>query len=100
MRWPGLAAQGMIPDEDAACWPKPIALLRTIEHRLQMIDDRQTHRLPDDPAELDNVAHLAVLRMGCADRSACPACCRDAAAGSTTALEADEATPLPQSRSA
>lgn len=32
--------------------------LRTIEHRLQMIDDRQTHALPIDPLALDQVARL------------------------------------------
>src|SRR5205085_2149387 len=32
------------------CW--------TIEHRLQMVDDRQTHSIPTDPAALDNVARL------------------------------------------
>ena len=33
-------------------------LLRTVEHRLQMVDDAQTHSLPSDPAALDNVARL------------------------------------------
>src|SRR4029079_4734454 len=33
-------------------------LLRTVEHRLQMVDDAQTHSLPSDPAALDNVALL------------------------------------------
>ena len=32
--------------------------LRTAEHRVQMIDDRQDHRLPVDPAALDAVANL------------------------------------------
>jgi [glutamine synthetase] adenylyltransferase / [glutamine synthetase]-adenylyl-L-tyrosine phosphorylase len=31
---------------------------RTIEHRLQMIDDRQTHQIPNDRAALDTVALL------------------------------------------
>ncbi|MDX2102299.1 MAG: bifunctional [glutamine synthetase] adenylyltransferase/[glutamine synthetase]-adenylyl-L-tyrosine phosphorylase [Alphaproteobacteria bacterium] len=30
--------------------------LRRVEHRLQMIDDHQTHRLPEDPADLAAVA--------------------------------------------
>ncbi len=38
--------------------------LRTIEHRLQMVDDRQTHTLPENPTELDNVANLHGLRNG------------------------------------
>jgi glutamate-ammonia-ligase adenylyltransferase len=33
-------------------------LLRTIEHRVQMVADAQTHLLPADPAALDNVAKL------------------------------------------
>jgi glutamate-ammonia-ligase adenylyltransferase len=33
-------------------------LLRTIEHRAQMIADQQTHRLPRDPEALDEVARL------------------------------------------
>src|SRR5438309_889253 len=33
-------------------------LLRTIEHRVQMVEDAQTHLLPAEPAALDNVAEL------------------------------------------
>jgi glutamate-ammonia-ligase adenylyltransferase len=33
--------------------------LRTTEHRIQMIEDRQEHRLPLDPAALDAVARLS-----------------------------------------
>lgn len=33
-------------------------LLRTIEHRVQMVEDAQTHLLPADPHALDNVARL------------------------------------------
>nr|MDQ2878268.1 glutamine-synthetase adenylyltransferase [Pseudomonadota bacterium] len=40
-------------------------LLRTIEHRVQMIDDRQTHVLPAGPA-LDGVARLHGLVDGAA----------------------------------
>ena len=32
--------------------------LRDVEHRLQMVDDRQTHSLPDDPDALADIAHL------------------------------------------
>jgi [glutamine synthetase] adenylyltransferase / [glutamine synthetase]-adenylyl-L-tyrosine phosphorylase len=39
-------------------------LFRTIEHRLQMVDDRQTHSLPSDGAALDNVAQLHGLGGG------------------------------------
>jgi glutamate-ammonia-ligase adenylyltransferase len=39
-------------------------LLRTIEHRVQMVDDAQTHLLPADGAALDNVAQLHGLDDG------------------------------------
>jgi glutamate-ammonia-ligase adenylyltransferase len=39
-------------------------LLRTVEHRVQMIDDAQTHLLPTEAAALDNVAQLDGLPDG------------------------------------
>jgi glutamate-ammonia-ligase adenylyltransferase len=39
-------------------------LLRTIEHRVQMVDDAQTHLLPPSPDALDNVAQLHGLGSG------------------------------------
>jgi glutamate-ammonia-ligase adenylyltransferase len=39
-------------------------LLRTIEHRVQMVEDAQTHLLPASPAALDNVARLHGLASG------------------------------------
>jgi len=39
-------------------------LLRTIEHRVQMVEDAQTHLLPADAAALDNVALLHGLVDG------------------------------------
>jgi glutamate-ammonia-ligase adenylyltransferase len=39
-------------------------LLRTVEHRLQMVEDAQTHMLPASEAALDNVARLAGLADG------------------------------------
>jgi glutamate-ammonia-ligase adenylyltransferase len=41
-------------------------LLRTVEHRVQMVDDAQTHLLPTDRAALDNVARLHGLGDGTA----------------------------------
>jgi len=38
--------------------------LRTVEHRVQMVDDAQTHLLPADSGALDNVAQLHGLRGG------------------------------------
>ena len=39
-------------------------LLRTIEHRVQMVEDAQTHLLPASPAALNNVALLHGLASG------------------------------------
>jgi glutamate-ammonia-ligase adenylyltransferase len=54
-----LAEAGLIPAEDAETLAHAYRMLRTVEHRLQMVDDQQTHRLPADPEPLDNVARLA-----------------------------------------
>ena len=52
-----LAAAGLIGADAAAALTAGYTLLRTIEHRVQMVDDRQTHTLPTGPA-LDGVARL------------------------------------------
>jgi glutamate-ammonia-ligase adenylyltransferase len=39
-------------------------VLRTVEHRVQMVDDAQTHLLPSAPEALDNVAQLHGLAAG------------------------------------
>jgi glutamate-ammonia-ligase adenylyltransferase len=53
-----LADAGWIDPGDAAALAAAYTRLRTVEHRLQMVDDRQTHSLPTDPAALENVAAL------------------------------------------
>lgn len=53
-----LAHAGWIDPGDAAALTAAYTRLRTVEHRLQMVDDRQTHSLPTDPAALENVAAL------------------------------------------
>jgi glutamate-ammonia-ligase adenylyltransferase len=59
-----LAKAGRIGAGDAAALAEAYRLYRTIEHRLQMVDDRQTHSLPADPAALDTVARLHGLAGG------------------------------------
>jgi glutamate-ammonia-ligase adenylyltransferase len=59
-----LAEAGWIPPDEAEDLAAAYRLLRTIEHRLQMVDDRQTHSLPEDPAAMDNVARLHGLDGG------------------------------------
>lgn len=58
-----LAAAGHLPRESVTSLTRAYERLRQIEHRVQMIDDRQTHALPSTPAGL---AHLAVF-LGEAD---------------------------------
>jgi len=53
-----LGEAGRIAPEDAAALAGSYRLLRVAEHRLQMVDDRQTHSLPADRDALDNVARL------------------------------------------
>ena len=52
-----LAAAGHIAGEDAAAMGEAYDRLRTVEHRLQMIEDHQTHTVPQGAA-LDHVARL------------------------------------------
>lgn len=59
-----LVTAGWIDRDDAAMLGDAYRFYRTIEHRLQMIDDRQTHSLPVDPAALDAVARLHGLSAG------------------------------------
>ncbi len=60
-----LAAAGIITAEDATLLGDAYDRLRVVEHRLQMVADRQTHSLPDFPA-LDSVAQLDGLADGAA----------------------------------
>ncbi|MFM6852549.1 MAG: bifunctional [glutamine synthetase] adenylyltransferase/[glutamine synthetase]-adenylyl-L-tyrosine phosphorylase [Sphingopyxis sp.] len=61
-----LAVAGHVPGEVAAALAAHYTMLRTIEHRLQMVADQQTHRLPDTTPALDNVAQLHDLADGAA----------------------------------
>jgi glutamate-ammonia-ligase adenylyltransferase len=59
-----LAQEGRISRDEADQLSAAYRLLRTIEHRLQMVEDKQTHSIPSDPAALDNVAQLHGLGSG------------------------------------
>ncbi|MEO6716243.1 MAG: bifunctional [glutamine synthetase] adenylyltransferase/[glutamine synthetase]-adenylyl-L-tyrosine phosphorylase [Novosphingobium sp.] len=61
-----LAAAGIVAGDDAQLLGTRYERLREIEHRLQMVEDRQTHSLPKDPAALDAVARLDSLENGAA----------------------------------
>ncbi|MBN9789307.1 glutamine-synthetase adenylyltransferase [Pseudonocardia sp. TMWB2A] len=61
-----LAKAGRIDADEAEQLAESYALYRTIEHRLQMVDDQQTHSLPKDSEALDRVARLHGLKDGAA----------------------------------
>src|SRR5690606_31364800 len=61
-----LAVEGIVPVDDAMLLGESYDRLRAVEHRLQMVHDRQTHSLPADPAALDGVAQLDGLEDGTA----------------------------------
>ena len=60
-----LARKQWIALETAEEMKEAYRFLRTLEHRLQMIDDEQTHTLPSSDADLDHVACF----MGFASRA-------------------------------
>lgn len=60
-----LAAAGRIEEAHARILGEGYDRLRVIEHRLQMVEDRQTHSLPDGAA-LEKVAYLDGLGSGAA----------------------------------
>ena len=51
-----LAAAGKMDRRAAADLADAYVFLRNTEHRLQMVHDRQTHRLPEEPEELARIA--------------------------------------------
>jgi glutamate-ammonia-ligase adenylyltransferase len=61
-----LRAAGLVSDTAASDLGLAYGFLRKLEHRLQMIEDEQTHSLPKSDAEL---AHIACF-MGFPDRAA------------------------------
>jgi glutamate-ammonia-ligase adenylyltransferase len=54
----GLRAEGWVTAEAEAELAAAYRFLRSVEHRLQMVADEQTQRLPTDPVALANVAGL------------------------------------------
>lgn len=53
-----LADAEIIPAEDARVLGEAYDRLRTLEHRLQMVSDQQTHKLSTDWAAIDSLAQL------------------------------------------
>lgn len=90
-----LAAAGQIPEDQAETLSSAYRLYRTIEHRLQMVDDQQTHAIPKDGEAIDGVARLHGLEDGRA-LLALLAPRVEAVGRIYDALDADEAEVLPR----
>jgi glutamate-ammonia-ligase adenylyltransferase len=61
-----LTAAGQLDEPMARALADAYRTLRTVEHRIQMVDDAQTHLLPAEAGALDNVAELHGLENGAA----------------------------------
>ncbi|MFT8242962.1 bifunctional [glutamine synthetase] adenylyltransferase/[glutamine synthetase]-adenylyl-L-tyrosine phosphorylase [Roseomonas sp. BN140053] len=59
-----LAGAGRLDRRAAADLADAYGFLRVVEHRLQMVADRQTHRLPEDPEGLARIASFCGFGMG------------------------------------
>ncbi len=59
-----LVAAGRLDQATAGSLGNAYRLLRTVEHRVQMVEDAQTHLLPAQAEALDNVARLQGLESG------------------------------------
>jgi glutamate-ammonia-ligase adenylyltransferase len=96
-----LAAAGLIPPGDAALLGESYDFLRTIEHRLQMVRDQQTHSLPAQAEALDEVARLHGLASGDALVGELRAVCEAVGARYDELLRANAAaqlaSPMPKS---
>lgn len=57
-----LGAAGRIKEADAQFLSRAYRVLRTIEHRIQMVADEQTHALPKTAAQAKIIAQLCGLR--------------------------------------
>ncbi|MCS6765117.1 MAG: bifunctional [glutamate--ammonia ligase]-adenylyl-L-tyrosine phosphorylase/[glutamate--ammonia-ligase] adenylyltransferase [Candidatus Protistobacter heckmanni] len=51
-----LAERDLLPADCTRELDQAYRFLRTVEHRLQYLDDAQTHTLPNDPADLERIA--------------------------------------------
>jgi [glutamine synthetase] adenylyltransferase / [glutamine synthetase]-adenylyl-L-tyrosine phosphorylase len=57
-----LADGGYVADDDAEVFTDAYRFLRTIEHRLQLAEERRTHTLPEEPERLDRLARGLGMR--------------------------------------
>ncbi len=58
-----LVEKRLMPPESEVELREAYIFLRRLEHRLQYVEDKQTHRLPEDPGDRERIAHS----LGAAD---------------------------------
>jgi glutamate-ammonia-ligase adenylyltransferase len=61
-----LARAGLMPADSAAALEQAYVFLRRVEHRIQYLDDLQTHVLPTDDADLEWLARTLAFPTACA----------------------------------
>lgn len=57
-----LAAAGYVDEDDANAFADAYRTLRTIEHRLQLVHERRTHTVPEDPVRQEHLARALGYR--------------------------------------
>jgi glutamate-ammonia-ligase adenylyltransferase len=57
-----LASAGFVADRDADELADAYRFLRTVEHRLQLVDEQQVHRIPEDAAAREHLARVMGYR--------------------------------------
>lgn len=57
-----LARAGYVADDDARTLIDSYRFLRAVEHRLQLVDEQQTHTVPPEPEGRDHLARVLGLR--------------------------------------
>ena len=62
---PRLARAGLMPETTAQALAEAYVFLRRVEHRIQYLDDQQTHVLPTDDQDLNWVAHSMGFESAC-----------------------------------
>jgi glutamate-ammonia-ligase adenylyltransferase len=89
---PRLAGARLLPDEAVQDLQDAYDLLRLLENRVQMLEDRQTHELPEDALALERIA-LAAGFTDVAAMQAQLAAQRERVGGHFAALFSDSAPP-------
>lgn len=57
-----LSSAGYVDADDAVVLDEAYRFLRTVEHRVQLVDDRQVHTVPGDPGDRERLARVLGFR--------------------------------------